>query len=133
MKARSGRSKQASAGRKPAAGGTVASPEAVVDTPEAAVNTSREAFSLPPVLTIHEAEQVKADLVEMMQLPGPVALDGGAVERVDTAGLQLLASLIKSCRSDVRAFSWTGWSPEFERAAQILGLSNILALEGNGE
>lgn len=126
MKARSGRSEQASAGPQPVADATVTSPEAGVDTP-------REAFPLPAVLTIHEAEQVKADLVGMMQLPGPVVLDGGAVERVDTAGLQLIASLIKSCRSDVRAFSWIGWSPELERAAQILGLRNILALEGNGE
>ena len=57
-----------------------------------------------------------------------VRLDGGAVERVDTAALQLLALFRREATARGRAVSWHGASGPLRDAAGVLGLAQALDL-----
>src|SRR5262245_4633423 len=42
--------------------------------------------------TIHEAQALRAHLLETANHPGPYEIDGGGVEQIDTAGVQLVVA-----------------------------------------
>ncbi len=60
----------------------------------------------------------------------PVVLDGGNVERIDTAGLQLLVAL--ACRQQHRGqrLEWSAASTELLKCGERLGLIDALGLRG---
>jgi ABC-type transporter Mla MlaB component len=58
----------------------------------------------------------------------PVVVDGSAVERIDTAGLQLLVALARRQRDAGRGLSWQSASPELLRCGRRLGLIDALGL-----
>jgi anti-anti-sigma regulatory factor len=65
-----------------------------------------------------------------------VLVDGSAVERIDTAGLQLLLSFAKHQASLGKSLKWTAASPELVRGSQLLGLAGMLGLpdpDGGGD
>jgi hypothetical protein len=47
--------------------------------------------------TIHEARQLREQLLAQAQLPGPYEIDGSAVQQVDTAGVQLVVAFALDC------------------------------------
>ncbi len=57
-------------------------------------------------------------------------IDGGGVERIDTATLQLLAAFVRDMRAEARAVEWIECSPALRRAAGSLGLESALSLSG---
>lgn len=57
-----------------------------------------------------------------------VRVDGGAVERIDTAGLQMLLAFARHHANRGRPVKWTAVSPELRRGGQLLGLSALLGL-----
>jgi ABC-type transporter Mla MlaB component len=57
-------------------------------------------------------------------------IDGTAVDRVDTAGLQLLAAFVRDLRAEARPVEWVGYSDALNKAAQALGLHAALCLPG---
>ena len=57
-----------------------------------------------------------------------IVLDGGAVDRVDTAALQLLVAFQHEARKRERAVSWAAVSAPLQDAAGQLGLAQTLAL-----
>jgi len=59
---------------------------------------------------------------------GSVSVDGGAVERVDAAGLQLLCALQRSERNNGRALHWVDASATLRGGAADLGLIADLGL-----
>jgi phospholipid transport system transporter-binding protein len=61
---------------------------------------------------------------------GEVLVDGSAVERVDTAGLQLLLAFVQHQATQGRKVSWTSASDALDRAAARLGLAASLHLPG---
>ncbi|PWK81079.1 STAS domain-containing protein [Fulvimonas soli] len=56
------------------------------------------------------------------------ALDGRAVERVDTAALQLLTLFRREAAARGRAVTWLGASETLRDAAVVLGLTQALDL-----
>ena len=86
------------------------------------------AVALRAQLTISEAPAVQRELVDACAGDGPLTLDGAAVERIDTAGLQLLVALAKSAGVAGRTLRWTACSPALAQAAQRLGLARALQL-----
>jgi ABC-type transporter Mla MlaB component len=67
-------------------------------------------------------------LAERLDDSGTVQIDGAAVDRVDTAGLQLLAAFIRDLQAQLRAVEWIGCSAALRRAANSLGLAVALGL-----
>jgi anti-anti-sigma regulatory factor len=70
----------------------------------------------------------QAELAERLDESGTVRIDAGAVERIDTATLQLLAAFVRDLRVDARAVEWVACSTVLRRAARSLGLAGALDL-----
>jgi phospholipid transport system transporter-binding protein len=80
--------------------------------------------------TIRTINSLQAELAERLDESGHVQIDGTAVDRVDTAGLQLLAAFVRDVRAEQRAVEWVGCSDALRKAATALGLEATLCLPG---
>jgi phospholipid transport system transporter-binding protein len=80
--------------------------------------------------TVVQADALKSELARRVTQPRPVALDVSALQRIDTAGLQLLAAFVRDRRTAGLAIEWHGRSPPLEAAAGLLGLNDMLELAG---
>lgn len=87
-------------------------------------------LTLAAECTVAEAEALKSELVRRLNESGPVALDVSALQRIDTAALQLLAAFVRDRRTAGRAVEWRGRAPALETAAGLLGLNDMLELPG---
>jgi phospholipid transport system transporter-binding protein len=57
-----------------------------------------------------------------------IVLDGGAVDRIDTAALQLLVVFQREAQKRGSQVNWAGVSAPLHDAASQLGLAQVLAL-----
>ncbi len=88
-----------------------------------------EAFylKLDPSCTLRETTDLQFSLVAAHG--DPVVVDGGGVERIDTAGLQLLVALVLEQQRTSRGLEWKAASPELLKCGRRLGLLGVLGLE----
>jgi ABC-type transporter Mla MlaB component len=86
------------------------------------------ALTLAAECTVAEAGSLKASLVRLVSQAKPVTLDVSALQRIDAAGLQLLAAFVRDRRARARAVEWRGRAPALEAAAKLLGLRGMLQL-----
>ncbi len=82
---------------------------------------------LPEDCTIRSAAALKASLLECLPLP-VLVLDMAVVARVDTAGMQQLAVLVRDRAQAQQQTAWQGRSDALLDAARRLGLNDLLAL-----
>lgn len=80
--------------------------------------------------TVAEADTLKSELGHRLAQSEPVTLDVSALQRIDTAGLQLLAAFVRDRRTAGRAVAWRGRASALETAAGLLGLRDMLELPG---
>ena len=78
--------------------------------------------------TIRTITSLQTELAERLDESGPLQIDGTAVDRVDTAGLQLLAAFVRDLRAEARPVEWIGCCDALKKAAQALGLHTALGL-----
>jgi len=90
-------------------------------------NSSAVVLTSPTIRTINA---LQTELAERLDESGNVQIDGTAVDRVDTAGLQLLAAFVRDVRAEQRAVEWVGCSDALRKAATALGLETALCLPG---
>lgn len=81
---------------------------------------------LPVSCTIKEAESLKAHLRAQLELPGPCEIDGGDVQVVDTAGVQLVLAFALDCLERNLQYVWKTRSQVFEEAVRVLGVGALL-------
>jgi anti-anti-sigma regulatory factor len=62
--------------------------------------------------------------------PQPVTIDVHAVERIDTAALQLLCAFVRDRQAAGGQVLWTGCTESFSEAIRLLGLQKALAVPG---
>jgi anti-anti-sigma regulatory factor len=86
---------------------------------------------LPAALQIRTVEATGAELRAALAR-GALRLDGAAVSRVDTAGLQLLVAAIASARAAGVATEWQATSPALIDGARQLGVGALLSLPAAG-
>lgn len=98
----------------------------VTAAPAPAAEASRARVVLGTSCTIQEAAAVRAHLLAQAALPGPYEIDGGSVEQVDTAGVQLVVAFALDCLEKGVAYKWTGRSPTLEKAIELLGVGPLL-------
>ncbi len=130
-KRRAARSQAAAPRRKSAPRGKAArrgkaSPETAVRLPAQADG----ALTLAADCTVAEADDLKAELARRLAASEPVTVDVSALQRIDTAGLQLLAAFVRDRRTAGRAVQWRGRASALEAAAGLLGLNDMLELAG---
>lgn len=78
--------------------------------------------------TVADADALKAELARRVGDSTPVTVDVSALQRIDTAGLQLLAAFVRDRRTAGRAVTWRGRATALEAAAGLLGLYAMLEL-----
>jgi phospholipid transport system transporter-binding protein len=83
--------------------------------------------ALPADFRLAELATVKSELIEAFDAPA-VQLDGAAVERVDTAALQLLVAFRREASARGQLPAWLGVSAAIRDAAGVLGLVQALEL-----
>jgi ABC-type transporter Mla MlaB component len=81
---------------------------------------------LPAHCTIHGARALQAHLLEQLQLPGPCEIDGGAVQQVDTAGVQLVLAFALDCLERNLQYTWKSRSAALEEAIRVLNVGALL-------
>ncbi|MDE2049706.1 MAG: STAS domain-containing protein [Gammaproteobacteria bacterium] len=87
-------------------------------------------LTLAAQCTVAEAESLKSELARRLDESGPVTLDVSALQRIDTAALQLLAAFVRDRRTAGRAVEWRGKAAALDTAAGLLGLNVTLELPG---
>jgi anti-anti-sigma regulatory factor len=97
-----------------------------------AVPDGMAAVTLPADCRLAAQAALQAELVAALERGDGVALDASAVERVDTAALQLLVLLRRELTSRDGTLAWRGASAAFNEAAGLLGLARILELPAAG-
>jgi phospholipid transport system transporter-binding protein len=116
---------RASAPRKSAAAGATA--PALRDA-----GVSRKAagpLALPAECLISSVDEIKAGLVQRLDSPDSVTIDACAVQRIDTASLQVIAAFARDRRAAGLPFSWSGVPAAVNDAAALLNLTDTLGLD----
>jgi len=110
-----------------------------VDSMTPAVNSPAPAEVAKPIAgrvllgtacTIHEAQALRAHLLEIAAQPGPYEIDGGGVEQIDTAGVQLVVAFALDCLERNVHYVWKARSPVLEEAIRMLGVAPLLESPG---
>jgi len=92
---------------------------------------SASTLELPAEFSIADVGQWKAAATEKLNT-AELVLDGSAVSRIDTAGIQLLVSLFLQCHRNETDVKWRSASDAIVRTAVALGVSEQLQLDQLG-
>jgi phospholipid transport system transporter-binding protein len=90
--------------------------------------TRRAGLKLEASFTLRDATDMLFQLLAVDFGDADVLVDGGAVERIDTAGLQMLIAFAKHHTARGKTLHWTAVSPELLRSSQLLGVTEPLYL-----
>jgi len=95
---------------------------------KAPADSRRAGLRLEPSCTLRDALDMQFQLLSTDFGDSDVLLDGSAVERIDTAGLQMLVAFAKHHAVSGRRMQWTAASQELQRGSRMLGLDEALGL-----
>lgn len=83
-------------------------------------------IALPIALTIVEVESIRQSFLSL--LPASLTVDASAVDHVDSAGLQLLASACKTVAENGGHIEWKGVTTSLAESAEQCGLKQVMGL-----
>ena len=84
--------------------------------------------TLEASLGIADARTLYEQLGTVLASRLPVTVDGGRLERLDAAAMQLLANFCRTVRERGRPLTWQFTSPALQQAAKLLGLESLLGI-----
>ena len=79
--------------------------------------------------SVKDAASLKTSLCALAQETSSVTLDASAVERVDTATMQLLCAFVRDRISRNQSILWRGKSQALQDAVRLLGVAALLGFE----
>ena len=85
-------------------------------------------ISFGPVLDVSGSGELKKQLEKIFRRKSPFELDGSAIERIDTAALQVLAAFSRESRNRDIELAWAGVSDSLRNASTLLGLTRELGI-----
>jgi anti-anti-sigma regulatory factor len=85
-------------------------------------------LALSPDCTVAASAALKSSLLGILREPASVTLDIAAVQRIDTAGIQLITAFVRERESLGLPIEWRGTAPAFASAARLLGVATLLRL-----
>ena len=85
-------------------------------------------ISFGPVLDVSGSGELKKQLEKVFRRKSPFELDGSAIERIDTAALQVLAAFSRESRNRDIELAWAGVSDSLRNASTLLGLTQELGI-----
>lgn len=89
---------------------------------------SENIVTLSGTVDISKVENLLRDFKQAAELGSPVKIDASAVERIDTAGLQLLYSFQKTMSDQQGELSIDDPSEAFMDCARLVGFEKLLTL-----
>jgi anti-anti-sigma regulatory factor len=101
-------------------------PEGVMRVADAPVSADAFFLTLATDCTLRDAADLQFSLV--VANGNPLVVDGSEVQRIDTAGAQLLVALALRQRDTGRRLEWKAASPELLNCGRRLGLLDVLGL-----
>ena len=84
--------------------------------------------SLPATCTLREAADLKGALLRWIDTPDPVQLDVTALQRIDTAAVQVLCAFARDRQHRSLPSSWDGQAEALKEASRLLGVATLLGL-----
>ena len=108
--------------------GTPVRPSRSARTRTRSRSPARGVLALFAECTVAQSAALRSELQHLLERPSPVTLDIAAVQRIDTAGMQLIAAFVRQRQSQNRQVKWRGAAPAFASAARLLGLAPVLSL-----
>lgn len=84
--------------------------------------------TLAAVLSVTDARLLYDRLGAALSGSTFLIVDGGRVERVDAAAMQILANFCRTARERGLALAWHNPSAGLQQTAQMLGLQNMLEM-----
>lgn len=118
--------KQTKRKREVAAAVTEPVAHAVVAAPAAASPAKMPVYKLAPSCTVRDCATLKTALSDLVDVQGEAVLDVAAVERIDTAVVQLLYAFVRDRKAQGGKVVWAGNSECFAEAVNLLGLATHL-------
>ncbi|HET9934183.1 MAG TPA: STAS domain-containing protein [Polyangiaceae bacterium] len=91
-------------------------------------DSSNRVLELPSEIGIQEAEALRLELLALVASRAQIVVSCKEVQRVGTAGLQVLASLAKTLRSNGASLSLREPTTALVDAARGLGLQDLLGI-----
>lgn len=88
-------------------------------------------LDLPANLTIASAEAFYEELEPLLLKDNDIVVNGKDVERVDTAGLQLILAFKNALSKRNLGFAWQQCSEVLTDSARQIGLEKLLALDSS--
>jgi ABC-type transporter Mla MlaB component len=85
-------------------------------------------FALSADCTVAASAALKSGLLEVLREPTSVTLDIASVQRIDTAGIQLITAFVREREALGLQVEWRGAAPAFTSAARLLGVASVLRL-----
>jgi ABC-type transporter Mla MlaB component len=82
--------------------------------------------------SVKDAAALKTSLCAFSNRSDAVTLDVSAVERVDTATMQLLCAFVRDRSGRKQSVTWRGESAALQDAVRLLGVGELLGLETKG-
>jgi anti-anti-sigma regulatory factor len=89
----------------------------------AAAAPSADGLRLADQCGIRDSAALRQELLSLLDVPAPVAIDAGAVQRADTTTLQLLYAFERDRATRGLKVIWGARSAAFSQAAAQLGLA----------
>lgn len=86
------------------------------------------AIALAANCSIKEVATLRQQLIAAVDASGPVVIDAAAVERIDTATLQVLYAFVRDRLAGDREVTWQGVPAALTDAARLLGIRDLLCL-----
>ncbi len=102
--------------------------EPAVAEPVTTSSSETPAVTLVANCSIKEVAALRTRLCAVVDASGPVAIDASAVERIDTATLQLLYAFVRDRLNSDREVTWQGVTAALTDAARLLGVRDPLCL-----
>jgi ABC-type transporter Mla MlaB component len=100
----------------------------------AVVEAARKAQRSQPTIVlasncnVKDAAELKQTLCLHLDDAGPVTVDVGSVERVDTSTMQVLCAFVRDRSAHERKVEWLGDASVIRDAARLLGVESMLCL-----
>jgi len=94
----------------------------------AARKDGKTLITLGSTLDVRCATDLKKKMSACLKRKPPFELDGGQVDRVDTAGLQVLLAFITTAKSRGIELSWQQASDSLKNAARLIDLQDQLGI-----
>lgn len=100
----------------------------VANVEAAAAPASQPVVTLGSNCTVKDAAALKQSLCAVLNSEAAVIIDVGAVDRIDTAAIQLLCAFVRQRAADAHSVMWRGTPAALREAAGLLGVSELLGL-----